>query len=592
MPSRSEKRVTLLLTAWLALGVFFGAFLAPRALHAQGQRGGGAPRAAEEKAEEGIPVTDPLVISKCGTCHTKDDKGNLSRISWERAAPEGWEEAIKRMVRLNGLTLTPTEARSILKYLSTYHGLAPEEAKPVMYMPEHRIADEAIPNETFRSTCAQCHALGRVMLWRRSKDDWKLLTNLHSALYAQADAAFRRNPNGGGGQGGNAGAAPGGTLPVDQTVDFLGKTFGLHSTEWSVWSAKMRAPKLAGRWLISAHIAGKGNFFGEMTITPGAADDEFATAVKLQPVGGGPALSRTGTSLVYAGYAWRGRSKGTPAANATPDDPGSEMREAMWVSPDQNSAEGRWFWGEYQEFGVDVKLRRATSEPALITLDKTSLKTGSTGQRVKLIGTNFPAQVTPADLDFGSGASVKSIVSHSATEIVATIDVATDAVSGLRDVSVQRAILPNAIAIYDKVDYIKVLPETSLARLGSDVHPKGYQQLEAVGFQRGADGKLHTADDVPLGAIDATWSVEEFLAVYGDDDKEFVGTLSPTGFFTPSSDGPNPQRKFSRNNYGDIWVVATARNEKDKEGKPLTGKSYLVVTVPTYIRWDQPEVTK
>src|SRR5262249_45477369 len=74
---------------------------------------------AEAKPEEGIPVTDPLVIAKCGTCHTKDDKGNLSRISWERAAPEGWEAAIKRMVRLNDLDIAPTEARSILKYLST-----------------------------------------------------------------------------------------------------------------------------------------------------------------------------------------------------------------------------------------------------------------------------------------------------------------------------------------------------------------------------------------------------------------------------------------------------------------------------------------
>src|SRR5580658_7063516 len=149
-----------------------------------------------EKPEEGIPVTDPLVISKCGTCHTKDDKGNLTRISWERATPEGWEEAIKRMMRLNGLTLTPAEARSIVKYLATYHGLAPEEAKPIMYMAEHRIADEAsIPNDDVRGACANCHAFGRPMSWRRSKDDWKLLTNLHVALYATADQAFRRGSN-------------------------------------------------------------------------------------------------------------------------------------------------------------------------------------------------------------------------------------------------------------------------------------------------------------------------------------------------------------------------------------------------------------
>ena len=37
-------------------------------------------------------------------------------------------------------------------------------------------------------------------------------------------------------------------------------------------------------------------------------------------------------------------------------------------------------------------------------------------------------------------------------------------------------------------------------------------------------------------------------------------------------------------------LVIETVNVKDKSGKPLTGKSYLVVTVPTYIKWDQPEV--
>src|SRR5580698_2119195 len=84
--------------------------------------------AASMKAvvEEGIPVTSQLVISRCGSCHAKDEKGNLRRIAWERATPEGWEEAIKRMVRQQNVRLTSDEARSILKYLATDHGLAPE----------------------------------------------------------------------------------------------------------------------------------------------------------------------------------------------------------------------------------------------------------------------------------------------------------------------------------------------------------------------------------------------------------------------------------------------------------------------------------
>src|SRR5208283_4984563 len=109
---------------------------------------------------------------------------------------------------LNGLKITPEEARSVVKYLAARHGLAPEEAKPVMYMPEHRIQDETnIPNDGVRTACTTCHALGRGLSWRRSKEDWKLLENMHVALYAQAEAHFRR---GGGvpGSGGPA-AAPG-----------------------------------------------------------------------------------------------------------------------------------------------------------------------------------------------------------------------------------------------------------------------------------------------------------------------------------------------------------------------------------------------
>jgi len=169
--------------------------------------------AAKSAPEEGIPVTDPVVLGKCGGCHVKDSHGNLSRISWERATPEQWEEAVKRMIRLNGVTLTPAEAKAIIKYLSTYHGLAPEEAKPVMYLAEKRIQDETIiPNDTLRGACANCHPLARPLSWRRSAEDWKLLTNLHVALYPQADEAFRLGINAG---GFGDHEKPGDILPVD-----------------------------------------------------------------------------------------------------------------------------------------------------------------------------------------------------------------------------------------------------------------------------------------------------------------------------------------------------------------------------------------
>jgi quinohemoprotein amine dehydrogenase len=544
--------------------------------------------AAKPTPEEGIPVTNPVVLAKCGGCHTKDSHGNLSRISWERAAPEQWEEALKRMIRLNGVTVTPAEAKTIIKYLSTYHGLAPEEAKPVMYLAEKRIQDETlIPNDTIRGACANCHPLARPLSWRRSAEDWKMLANLHVALYPQADEAFRLGINAG---GFGDHEKPGDVLPVDDALAFLGKTAPLHTPEWAAWRARMRAPKLAGRWLVSANILGRGKYYGELEIEPGAADDEFTTRVKLVSVKDGSTLVRSGHSLVYAGYSWRGRSKGTTQAGSAPDDLSSEMREVMWISPDQSQAEGRWFWGQYQEFGFDVKLQRAGSDASILGADKSALKTGTQGNRIRIIGENLPAQVTAADLDLGSGVTVRRIVSHTPGDVVAEVDVAADAVPGKRDIAIRRTVMQSAIAVYDRVDYIKVIPESVLARLGSPTHPKGYQQFEAIGYQRGADGKPHTADDVELGPVDVTWSVQEFYAVYGDDDKDFVGTLSPTGLFTPASDGPNPKRKFMRNNYGDVWVVATSKIDKGADGKPLVGKSYLVVTVPLYMNWDQPEV--
>lgn len=560
------------------------------------QQGGGRGGAnAPAKPEEGIAITDPLIIEKCSSCHTKDDKGNLSRISFERTTPEGWEEAIKRMVRLNGVQLKPEEARAIVKSLSATHGLAPEEAKPVMYIPEARIIDETFPDDTVRSACASCHAIGRARSWRRTKEDWNLLASMHSGYFPVADftALYRFLPPADAPPP-TTGPPPDRRQPVDVAVEYLAKELPLITPEWSAWRARMRAPKLSGRWIITGSQLGRGPVIGEMVVEPGASEDEFTTNVKLTYIKDGSSVTRTGKSMVYTGYSWRGRSHSNAAVAPAPGNAGgvpADLREVMWVAPDQSSMEGRWFWGAYEEFGYDLKLERAGDAPLISAVDKTMLKTGSTGQRVKIYGDNFQ-KATPADIDFGSGVAVKRIVDQNAQQVTVEVDVDAKAIVGKRDVSVRRAVAPNAIAVYDKIDYIKVKPDTSLARLGGTTHPKGFQQFEAIAYNRGPDDKPNTADDVDLGPVDAEWSVEEFYAVYGDDDKDFIGTLSPSGFFTPASEGPNPKRKFGRNNYGDVWVVATYKGENGKDGKPLKGKSYLVVAVPLYVRWDQPEVAQ
>src|SRR5688572_33104053 len=79
------------------------------------------------KPEDGIPITDETTRKTCGSCHRPDEKNQLSRISFQRNTPEGWQNTIQRMAALNGLTIDSATARHIVKYLSNNLGLAPEE---------------------------------------------------------------------------------------------------------------------------------------------------------------------------------------------------------------------------------------------------------------------------------------------------------------------------------------------------------------------------------------------------------------------------------------------------------------------------------
>lgn len=548
--------------------------------------------------DEGLPVTNQLVVDKCASCHKRDDKGRLTRISYERLTPEGWQQAIKRMVRLNGVRLTPEEARTIVKYLSTYHGLAPEEAKPAMYQAEHRIVEEIVPDESVRNACIICHSYGRIISQRRTKEEWDLLINMHVGYFPVVEfQGFRRFPS-----PPSAPPPPPGTdmrHPADRAVEFLAKTFPLQTPEWNAWRANLRAPKITGRWLVTGSQVGRGRVYGEVTIEPTSVEDEFTTKTKLHFVKDGTTITRTGRSLVYAGYSWRGRSFGekgnsTNGANAavtSATDP-AEMREVMFVARDWSQMEGRWFWGDYEEFGIDVSLRRVDAAPLVLGIDRNAIKAPATAVQLKLFGANLPTDLKTDDLDFGAGIKVNRIINATSDQATVEIDVAANAAVGKRDIAVRRSFASGAITIYDKIDYIKVMPDKALARLGGIRFPKGYQQFEAIAWNRGADNKPQTPDDLNLGIVDAEWAMEEFPSLYDDDDREYIGKLSPNGFFTPNIEGPNPKRKFERNNYGEVWVVASYKTADARDAKPLTARSYFVVTVPLYVKWDQPEVAR
>jgi quinohemoprotein amine dehydrogenase len=211
---------------------------------------------------------------------------------------------------------------------------------------------------------------------------------------------------------------------------------------------------------------------------------------------------------------------------------------------------------------------------------------------LKLFGENIPSDLKPADIDLGNGIKVSRIVSKDTTTATVELEVDPGLSVGVRDVSLRHSTAEKALAVYDKIAYIKLTPDASMARLGGVIAAKQYAQFEAIAYAAGPDGKAQTADDIPLGPVTANWSIEEFVSTPGDDDKNFVGKINDSGLFTPNIEGPNPDRRKQANNYptnnwGDVWVAASYT---PPGGQPMKARSFLVVTIPAYVRYDQPEV--
>jgi quinohemoprotein amine dehydrogenase len=522
-------------------------------------------------SDSGIPIESDVVVRNCVGCHAQDSIGRMTRISFMRKAPEGWQTSIRRMVTLNNVQLDPETAREIVKYLSNRHGLAPEELRPGLFEVERRLIDYKYEaDEETETTCKQCHSLGRVIIQRRTGEEWALLVAMHRGYYPLSDfQAFRRG-------GPPSGEDP--RYPMDKAIAHLSKEFPLETTEWAAWSATMRPARLEGTWALAGHAPGKGAVYGQVVISanPNAAD-EFTTEIEYSYARGrgGESVTRSGRGLVYTGYQWRGRS-----FEGSGDEAG--MREVMMVERGWQEISGRWFTGGYDELGLDVTLVRVSGGPVVSGVYPPSLRTGDSDREVRIYGANLPSDLSSADIDFGPGVAVTRVVSVTPEVATVRLSVASDATIGNRDLFLAGVNHTEAIAVYDEVSRIKVTPQAGMARIGGVNFPKQYQQYEAVAVHDGPDGEPDTDDDLNLGPVEVTWKLEEYSVTYDDDDLQFVGAIGRGGLFTPAIDGPNPNRSNSRNNVGDVWVVATYGSGD----QALRARAHLLVTVPLYMRWE------
>src|SRR5687768_4146665 len=101
---------------------------------------------------------------------------------------------------------------------------------------------------------------------------------------------------------------------------------------------------------------------------------------------------------------------------------------------------------------MDVRLIRLAADPVVLGSSVASLKTGVPRTGVRLYGANLPPKVTVSDISLGQGIAVSRIVSATPDVVTIDLDVAADAKTGPRDVTIAGTTSPSALVVFDKID--------------------------------------------------------------------------------------------------------------------------------------------
>ncbi|WP_084624107.1 quinohemoprotein amine dehydrogenase subunit alpha [Oceanospirillum beijerinckii] len=502
-----------------------------------------------------------LIRSKCLICHSEEqaEPATFSRMSHQRKTPEGWLMTIGRMQVMHGLQISDQDRRKLVKYFADNQGLAPEETEGARYAMERRLNTmENFESAQFTEMCARCHSGARVALQRRPAAEWENLIHFHLGQWPSLEyQALSRDRDWF-------------KLALEEMVPELTADFPLQSASWEQWQKKAKQP-LGGQWSFAAQMPAKGDAHGVMTVSQ-TGHDQYKVSISGQ-YADGSLLKGSGTAIVYTGYEWR--------ANLTVD--GVKMRQVFAASADGNQLTGRMFEAVHDEAGMDFIAARQSQQQTLLSVQPQFIKAGST-QMVTLVGTGLDQKGLDKKVSLGKGVEVVSVIAQDANRLVLRVKAQAKAAPGLRQVKAGKA-NGATLTVYDRIDSLKVIPEYSVARVGGNggSTPKYNAHFQAEAWGNGADGKPGTADDLRIGFVPAKWHVEPFdEAAKADRDVEFTGSMNPnTGMFTTAAAGPNPKRRMSTNNAGNLKVVAKVTDE----GQQVSGDGQLIVTVQ---RWNNP----
>jgi len=493
-----------------------------------------------------------LLNARCSGCHEAKPDGTLDRIHDVRKTPEGWDMNIQRMARLHGLKITSEERYTLVKYLSDTMGLAPSETEGWRYILE-RVpgALDMGTTETLTAICSRCHTSARYTLQRRDAEDWLKLVHFHLGQYPTTEyQAMARDRDWFG-------------IATGPAIEELAENYPLKTDAWTTWQSH-ETSNLAGSWRIVGRQPGRGDYQGSATIT-GGDNDKYSVSVNLT-YSDGSTVSRDGNAVLYTGHEWRAGTKG---------DDGVSVRQVMTVSADGNTMSGRWFEVDNDIFGGSIQATRSGGTAQVMAVSPSYVRLGESAT-VTIYGTGLDG-----DVSLGSDLAAE-IVERSSDRVIVKVTSGANTGLGARDISVGETALTDGLVVYNQVDRVAIEPEVTIARVGGAGGPidKVPAQFEAVGYMAGPDGEAGTDDDVRIGVMPASWSVDNFNEVAESlNDVEFAGEIDESGLFTPAGAGPNPARRMNTNNAGDLAVIGTV----DDNGNRVEGRGHLYVTVQRFV---------
>ncbi|MDO4683135.1 MAG: quinohemoprotein amine dehydrogenase subunit alpha [Lautropia sp.] len=501
-------------------------------------------------ASDGLEV----IRNVCSRCHLPTGEAQWSRISEQRKTPEGWLMTIVRMQTIHGVELSADDRKAVHRYLSDRYGLAPAESEGYRYALERRLNTiETPPSTGYAEMCARCHSGARPLLQRRTKNEWNRLIDFHVGQWASIEySQYGRDRDWLG-------------MARNDIVPMLASKYPYDHEAWRAWLAvKPASETLAGAWHFSAHMPGEGDVRGVMRVSV-SADDGFK--VTLEGVrADGRAFSGSGSALLYSGHEWRGSVR----------IDGVRMRQVFSVQ--DGLMKGRMFETEHDERGLDFLASQVseTASPRLLAVQPSHVKAGTEAD-LHLVGVGLSGQP-----DVGPGVEIVSVAPVKPSGAMRVkVRVAADAEPGERRVRIGKA-EGASLAVYRRIDAVKVMPDYAVARIGGNggSMPKVQGRFDAEAWGTDVHGKAFR-----IGVVPARWSVEPFNEDASvNRDVEFAGRIDEaSGIFTPGDAGPNPARRMSANNVGNLKVQATVEDA----GRTVRGEGQLIVTVP---RWNNPPV--